>query len=62
MEEIEQLEEDKGMPYITSVERLGHQRGLKQGRLQTSREAVIEVLETRFGTVPESIIENVNKL
>lgn len=58
LEEIEQLEEDKGMPYITSVERLGHQRGF----LQKAREAVIEVLETRLGKVPESIIENVNKL
>ncbi|MCL1469579.1 hypothetical protein [Argonema antarcticum] len=39
------------MPYITSFER----DGIQQGRLQMSRENVIDVLETRFLTVPDAL-------
>jgi len=39
------------MPYITSFER----DGIQQGRLQMSRENVIDVLETRFSTVPDAL-------
>ncbi|MCL1469580.1 hypothetical protein [Argonema antarcticum] len=43
------------MPYITSFERDGIQDGIQQGRLQTSRENVIDVLETRFLTLPDAL-------
>ncbi|MBD2181815.1 transposase [Planktothrix sp. FACHB-1355] len=49
--EIRRIEEERRMSYITSFER----DGIQQGRLQTSREDVIEVLETRFSTVPDTL-------
>jgi hypothetical protein len=52
-QEIEQYEAERRMPYITSVERIG----VAQGNLEGRRDAVIEVLETRFGTVPQAIVD-----
>ncbi|GAX40209.1 hypothetical protein NIES4075_11720 [Tolypothrix sp. NIES-4075] len=58
------------MRYVTSIERLakaegiqeGIQEGIEQGILQNARDSVIEVLETRFGLVPSSIVEVVNQI
>ncbi|MCZ7574879.1 MAG: hypothetical protein M5U01_40525 [Ardenticatenaceae bacterium] len=51
--ELRQFEEETQMPYITSVERLGMQKGLEQGRqegLRAGLRAGIEVgLELKFG-------------
>lgn len=49
------------MPYITSIEQMGREDGLREGR----REAVFDTLEARFGPIPESIrtkLGNVSKL
>ncbi len=67
--QVHQYEQEKSMPYITSAERFGIEQGLKQGReegreeglekgreeglIQAKREDVLELLEMRFGTVPE---------
>ena len=66
------------MPHITLFEELalkegrlegllegrqeGRQEGLEKGILQTAREAIIDVLDTRFGQVPDSVREQVNTL
>jgi len=55
-----QYEEEKRMPYVTSLERFGiekgfkegHRKGLKIGILQQSRKSVLDVLRTRFKRVP----------
>lgn len=55
-----QFEEEKKMPYITSIERLGIQKGIAQGLeqgiskgiLKKSHEAVMTVLTTRFHRLP----------
>ena len=51
-------EEEKKMPYVTSVERIGIQRGI----LQDAREAAIDILETRFTHVPEPIVEAIHRI
>jgi hypothetical protein len=43
-------EEEKKMPYITSIEQMGIQQGIQQ----KAREAVIEILDPRFEGVPQS--------
>ncbi|NEO27687.1 MAG: hypothetical protein F6K03_12545 [Kamptonema sp. SIO4C4] len=52
------------MPYVTSVERIGmekgRQAGLQEGRYEGIREDILEVLEVRFETVPEALVETVN--
>jgi hypothetical protein len=55
---IEQYETEKRMPYITSVERMG----IAQGTIKGRREAIIEVLETRFGTVPQTIFTQLEQM
>jgi Putative transposase, YhgA-like len=52
--ELNVLEEERRMPYITSVERLAIKRN--------TRESVIEVLETRFDQVPEEITAIINQI
>lgn len=65
MKELAALEAQKDMPCITSIERIGIekgreeglQEGREQGRLTMAREIVEQVLEARFGRVPSSIRE-----
>lgn len=44
------------MRYVTSIERLAKEEGI----VENARESIITVLETRFGEVPNSIIEVIN--
>jgi hypothetical protein len=60
-----QYEEEMKMPYVTSVERLGRARGRMEGRtegrsegLQRSREALLGILEARFGCTPDPSVAN----
>ncbi|MBD1893486.1 transposase [Coleofasciculus sp. FACHB-129] len=57
-ETLSRYEEERRMPFITPIER----RGIRKGIVQNSRENVIEVLETRFETVPSSIAESINNI
>ncbi len=50
------------MRYVTSIERLAKEEGIEEGIVQNARENVIEVLETRFGEVPNSIVEAINEI
>ncbi|MGK7878314.1 MAG: transposase [Xenococcaceae cyanobacterium] len=54
--EVRSYEEARRMRYVTSIERLA----IKEGIVQNARENVIEILETRFGGVPSSMIEAIN--
>ncbi|MCX6864206.1 MAG: hypothetical protein NT050_15070, partial [Verrucomicrobia bacterium] len=40
----------------------GRQEGLEKGIVQTAREAILDVLDTRFGEVPDSVRERINSL
>ena len=54
------------MTYVTSVERFGIEKGLKQGQqlglIAGVREAVLDVVEVRFASVPEPIAQRVNRI
>ncbi len=54
------------MPHITLFEELalkeGLEKGLEKGILQTGREAILDVLDTRFGEVSDAVREQVNAL
>jgi DNA-binding transcriptional MocR family regulator len=54
--EVRSYEETERMRYVTSIERLAKEEGI----VETARESVVEVLETRFGEVPTSIVEAIN--
>ncbi len=59
-----EFERKQNMPYVTSVERFaiekGLQQGIERGRVIAGRQAVLELLETRFGPVPEEVRERVD--
>ena len=57
-----QYEEDKKMPYITSIERLGMEKGIQAGALQKAREYVLEILKVRFKRVPQSLTKRVQAI
>jgi hypothetical protein len=61
-----QIEEERRMPYITSVERIGLAIGRQEGREQGLQEGLQEglrgqramlrrLVQARFGTVPEAL-------
>ncbi len=58
-QEIAQIEEERRMPYITSVERIGLQegklQGLQEGTVQGQRTMLRRLVQARFGTVPEAL-------
>ncbi|WP_258169698.1 hypothetical protein [Nostoc sp. 'Peltigera membranacea cyanobiont' N6] len=54
--EVRSYEEADRMRYVTSIERLAKEEGI----VETARESIITVLETRFGEVPSSIVEVIN--
>lgn len=56
---LEKLREDKPMPHVTLFEELSREEGREEGRqkatLETLHEAILDILETRFGNVPVTI-------
>lgn len=61
-EEIIRMEEEKKMPYITSVERIGIEKGYKIGSLEEARDMVLEAVAARFGVIPEEIVRRVKSV
>lgn len=53
MIELEQLEAEKGMPYVTSVERIAMSRGREEGRQEGLASMLMALLAQRFGQVPD---------
>jgi len=57
--------EEKKMPYITSVERLGYKRGIQEGiqqGIQATQEALLEVIRSRFGNFSDDIHQIINRI
>jgi hypothetical protein len=52
--EIKRFEEEKTMPYVTSIERLGIEK--------TMRENIISILQVRFTTVPSDLVNLTNQI
>ena len=67
LREVEAIEEEWKMPYVTSAERIGLARGLEQGRQegleqgleQGKRQALRQVAQARFGAVPEALEQQI---
>lgn len=55
---IKELEEVERMPYVTSVERIGMEKGMEKG----FREMVLEALDERFGEVPSFVSNTVDQI
>ncbi len=53
--EIQAYEEERAMPYITSVQRIGERIGERRGEENGKREAVRRIVRARFQAVPEAL-------
>jgi predicted transposase YdaD len=64
--EIRQFEEEKQMPYISSIERLGReegrQEGRREGRLEEREEIIRALLLSRFSVIDEELAAVVERL
>lgn len=60
--DLRQYQEDRQMPYITSVERLAKEEGAKEGVALARREVILETLTLRFTTVPAVLAEQLNQV
>jgi Domain of unknown function (DUF4351) len=62
-DELQAYEDSTKMPYITSVERIGIQKGLQQGLQQGAVLQLVKLLQLRFTAVPAEIqaqLQNLN--
>ncbi|EDX72922.1 hypothetical protein MC7420_3368 [Coleofasciculus chthonoplastes PCC 7420] len=61
-QEIQTLEEERKMPYITSIERIGIRKGLEQGLQQARQEDIVRILELRFEEIPQKLRGLIGKI
>jgi hypothetical protein len=50
------------MPYVTSVEKIGIEKGMQQGMLLEAQDMLIEVLTERFGGVSGELSEQIKRI
>ena len=60
-DDLKRYEEEKQMPYVTSIERMGIADGLAQG-LERQRSMLIRQLTRKIGLLPEETIAQIAKL
>jgi Domain of unknown function (DUF4351) len=64
--EMQAFEQERQMPYVTSIERIGIQKGLKQGLEQGSRQEAVRlltlILRQRFVDLPEEVETRLQQL
>ena len=65
-EELRTYEEERKMPYITSVEQIGYDRGLQVGEEsgveKGQRSLILRLLNCKLGVLPDRTIDRINKL
>ncbi|MBW4595512.1 MAG: transposase [Brasilonema angustatum HA4187-MV1] len=62
---IRQFEEENQMPYISSIERIGREEGLREGQHEKAKNLIQSLLKSRFGVLDKelsSIIEPLTQM
>jgi hypothetical protein len=62
LQDIRRFEEENNMQYVTSIERLAREEGIIEGLIEKGREDVIDVLQIRFGELPNELVDKVNQI
>ena len=57
-EKLTQYQEERKMPLLTNIER----RALARGAKENSQQNIFDLLEIRFGTLPESLIQSLKQI
>jgi hypothetical protein len=55
-----EFEEERGMPHLSTAERIGRNIGRKEGKLEGQRELLLDQAATKFGPLPADIIAEIN--
>jgi len=58
-QDVQEIEEERAMPYLTTVERRGLEQGREQGREQGKRDALRRIAVARFGSLPPALEERI---
>jgi hypothetical protein len=61
-EEIQQLEKEKTMPYLTTPERIGLERGREEGLRQGLLAGIEQLLEVKFGAEGLNLLPEIRQL
>lgn len=61
-QELKAYEEERKVPYITSVEQIGYDRGQEEGARYQARSFILLQLEQKFGTLPEERVNQISAL
>lgn len=59
---VQQYEEETRMPYITSVERFGIQKGRQEGRQEEAVALIFRLINRRFGSIPPELETQIRAL
>jgi hypothetical protein len=54
-QELQKLQPERIMPLVTSFERFARQEGLHAGQIEALRDAIRDVLSTRFDHIPPEL-------
>jgi len=57
-EKLTQYQEELKMPLLTNIER----RALEQGAKQTHQQNIIDLLQKRFGELPETLTQRIRQI
>jgi Domain of unknown function (DUF4351) len=60
--ELKTYEEGRKVPYITSVERIGYERGVEEGAELKARSLLLRMLDRKVGSIPSQILAQINGL
>ena len=61
-QELSTYEEERRMPYVTSVERIGIAKGIKEGKIEGQRSLLLTQLDRKLGKLSDSTIKNISTL
>ena len=56
-DEMKTYEEERKMPYITSVEEIGYDRG----KTEEAQSLILRLLNRKLGVLPDRMIDRINK-
>lgn len=59
LRKVYEFEQEKIMPYVTNAERFGIEKGIQEGIEKGQRMSILEVLEARFGKIPDPVRERI---
>ncbi len=57
--ELESIEAEKHMPYVTSIERIAKQEGRVEGRAEAQHDLIRDALENKFGSESDDLVEQI---